>query len=55
MTELQNDGITELQKDRQGKSSIAPTFSKQGYKYGWNILSVSYLNMKFQNFSLGDS
>ena len=26
MTELQNDGITELQKDRQGKSSIAPTF-----------------------------
>ena len=26
MTELQNYGITELQKDRQGKSSIAPTF-----------------------------
>ena len=25
------DGITELQKDRQGKSSIAPTFSKRGY------------------------
>ena len=33
MTELQNDGITELQKDRQGKSSIAPTFSKRGYNY----------------------
>ena len=26
------DGMTELQKDRQGKSSIAPTFSKRGYK-----------------------
>ena len=25
------DGMTELQKDRQGKSSIAPTFSKRGY------------------------
>ena len=24
--------MTELQKDRQGKSSIAPTFSKRGYK-----------------------
>ena len=23
--------MTELQKDRQGKSSIAPTFSKRGY------------------------
>ena len=31
MTELQKDGITELQKDIQGKSSIAPTFSKRGY------------------------
>ena len=27
MTELQNYRMTELQKDRQGKSSIAPTFS----------------------------
>ena len=25
------DGITELQINRQGKSSIAPTFSKRGY------------------------
>ena len=33
MTELQNNGITERQKDRQGKSSIAPTFSKRGYNY----------------------
>ena len=24
--------MTELRKDRQGKSSIAPTFSKRGYK-----------------------
>ena len=32
MTELRNNGITERQKDRQGKSSIAPTFSKRGYK-----------------------
>ena len=31
MMELQNDRITERQKDRQGKSSIAPTFSKRGY------------------------
>ena len=34
MTEILKDRITELQKDRQGKSSIAPTFSKQGYNYG---------------------
>ena len=33
ITELQNNRLTELQKDRQGKSSIAPTFSKRGYKY----------------------
>ena len=26
------DGFTELQINRQGKSSIAPTFSKRGYK-----------------------
>ena len=32
MTERQKDGMTERQKDRQGKSSIAPTFSKRGYK-----------------------
>ena len=31
MTELQINGIKELQKDRQGKSSIDPTFSKRGY------------------------
>ena len=31
ITELQNNRITDLQKDRQGKSSIAPTFSKWGY------------------------
>ena len=30
-TEIRKDRITELQKDRQGKSSIAPTFSKRGY------------------------
>ena len=29
------DGITEGQKDRQGKSSIAPTFSKRGYNNGF--------------------
>ena len=33
MTEKQNYRLTELQMDRQGKSSIAPTFSKRGYKY----------------------
>ena len=33
MTELQNDGITELQKDRQGKSSIAPELSSNIIKY----------------------
>ena len=32
MTERRKDGMTERQKDRQGKSSIAPTFSKRGYK-----------------------
>ena len=31
MTERRNDRKTERQKDRQGKSSIAPTFSKRGY------------------------
>ena len=31
MTELQNYRFTELQINRQGKSSIAPTFSKRGY------------------------
>ena len=28
---FRNDRITELHNDRQGKSSIAPTFSKRGY------------------------
>ena len=31
MTEIQNYRFTELQNYRQGKSSIAPTFSKRGY------------------------
>ena len=45
MTELQKDGITELQKDRQGKSSIAPTFSKRGYNdnFQGEILNIFHI------------
>ena len=47
MTELQNYRYTELQKDRQCKSSIAPTFSKRGYN---NVTTVpklrSYVTFK---------
>ena len=46
MTELQNDRITERQKD---KSSIAPTFSKRGYKNKFKLLqkSLTYLATNF--------
>ena len=37
------DGITELQKDRQGKSSIAPTFSKRGYNEDARVLTRLYV------------
>ena len=37
------DGMTELWKDGQPKSSIAPTFSKQGYKSA--ILSKAAYSM----------
>ena len=40
MLELRNYGITERQKDRQGKSSIAPTFSKRGYN---NLILIKTL------------
>ena len=35
--------MTELQKDRQGKSSIAPTFSKGGYNEGARVLTRLYV------------
>ena len=35
--------MTELQKDRQGKSSIAPLFSKRGYNEGARVLTRLYV------------
>ena len=36
--------MTELQKDRQGKSSIAPTFSKRVYKKNKIVGTALLLN-----------
>ena len=54
MTELQIYGNTELQNDRQGKSSIAPTFSKRGYnknmeKFIIRFISFIKLNLMGEN------
>ena len=49
MTELQNNRITDLQKDRQGKSSIAPTFSKRGYNYNYLVIIFFYRPTGFGN------
>ena len=38
-----DDGITEQQKDRQGKSSIDPTFSKRGFNNEEEIKLISLL------------
>ena len=48
MTELRNDRMTG-QKDRQGKSSIAPTFSKRGYKYKISEIKITrkYPNLQY--------
>ena len=46
ITELQINRLTELQKDRQGKFSIAPTFSKRGYKDIF-MLQKPFLTKKF--------
>ena len=50
MTERRNDRKTERQKDRQGKSSIAPTFSKRGYNYYARFQSHSYHCCKEMKF-----
>ena len=54
--------MTELQKDRQGKSSIAPTFSKRGYNnyiyYIFLAILILFLVIfeddKSDNFLRGD-
>ena len=54
MTELQNYRFTELQINRQGKSSIAPTFSKRGYMAIITELQI-YRITDLQNYRQGKS